>query len=504
MKRKEYFLSIDQGTTATNALLFDHELKLIANADTEFTQYFPKSGWVEHDLEEIWLSTQKSIRKTLKISGISPKKISAIGITNQRETTCAWDLKTGKALARAIVWQDRRTTQDCKQWIKANEEKWIHQKTGLFLDPYFSASKMSWLIQNNGRVQKAIQNKNCALGTIDSYLLHRLTGGQSFATEMSNASRTLLFNLKTLKWDDELLRFFEIPRLALPECKSSAEIFGHTLDVPGLPDGIPISGILGDQQSALLGQGCVHPGEAKCTYGTGSFILMNTGSQPKFSHHRLLTTLAWNIHGKVQYALEGGSFTAGAAVQWIRDQLNWIRKSEDIEKLALKAKPESDPRNAVVFLPAFAGLGAPYWVPEARGAIFGLTRGTTPNEIARAVLEGIAFLNHDILKAMEKDALRPVSSLHVDGGGSQNNFLMQFQSNLLQTPLNRPRMIETTSLGAAIAAGLGIGFFKDLPELKKKISLSKTFKPRIKNQERHELIKNWNQKMGALVQAFRT
>lgn len=493
-KSGDLILAIDQGTTGTTALLVNRNLRVLATHNVEFRQIYPKPGWVEHDLDDIWASTIKAIKAVLKGSKGYAKKIAAIGITNQRETACMWSKKTGSPLGHAIVWQDRRTASLCEKMKAEGHEPLIHKKTGLLLDPYFSGSKMAWAIENNDRVNRALKNGDCAFGTIDTYLVHRLTGGKSFVTEPSNASRTLLFNIEALDWDDELLRLFGVPRNSLPKVLGSTDQFGLTEKVPGLPNGIPIHGILGDQQSALLGQACVQQGMAKCTYGTGSFILLNTGSEIKRSNHRLLSTIAWKIGDETTYALEGGAFTAGASVQWLRDGLGIIKKSKDIETLA-KSVATSD---GVVFVPAFTGIGAPHWMPHARASFFGISRGTTKAHLARAVLEGIAFMNHDILKAMEQDLGSPMRSLNVDGGASKNNLLMQFQADILETRLVRPKMIETTALGAVFAAGLGVGLWKDLSEIEKSWASDKTFHPGMPKTQRTELLKEWKKAVESL------
>jgi glycerol kinase len=481
-------LAIDQGTTGTTAILVNRNLKVLASKNVEFRQIYPKPGWVEHDLTDIWASTLKAIKSVLRESKISPKKISAIGITNQRETACFWSKKTGKPLCNAIVWQDRRTADLCQKLKDEGKESEVSARTGLLLDPYFSGSKVKWAIENIKAVGTASRNGDCAFGTIDSYLIHKLTSGGTHATEPSNASRTLLFNIQALDWDSEMLDLFGVPRSMLPELRGSNDNFGLTKNVPGLPDGIPIHGVLGDQQSALLGQACVHQGMAKCTYGTGSFILLNTGPTIRRSSHRLLSTVAWKINGNTAYALEGGAFTAGASVQWIRDGLRLIKKSADIEKLARSVRSSE----GVVFVPAFTGIGAPYWLPNARAAFFGISRGTTAAHMARALLEGIALMNHDIMKAMEKDLGSSLRSLNVDGGASKNNLLMQFQADVLDLPLVRPKVIETTALGAVFVAGLGVGLWRGFSDIEKSWSADKRFKPAMAAQDREAHLKNWD------------
>lgn len=494
MPSKNLVLAIDQGTTGTTVLLVDKSLKILASKNTEYRQIYPKPGCVEHDLNDIWNSTQTCIAAVLRAKPGAAKKIAAIGITNQRETSCFWSKKTGKPLYNALVWQDRRTSEVCKKLLDAGKEPWISAKTGLVIDPYFSATKVQWALKNVPAVQAAVAKNDCAFGTIDSFLVSRLTGGKEHVTEPSNASRTLLYNIHELKWDAELLALFEVPQSILPQVLNSTDCFGTTYKVKGLPDGIPIHGILGDQQAALLGQACISPGQAKCTYGTGSFILMNTGSQVVSSSHRLLSTVAWKIGNEVCYALEGGAFTAGAAVQWVRDGLQFFKKSSDIEALAKKVKSS----DGVVFVPGFTGVGAPYWWPEARATLFGVTRGTTQAHIARAVLEGMAAMNFDILRAMEKDLGKKLVSLNVDGGAAKNNLLMQFQSDLLERELRRPKMIETTALGAVFAAGLGVGLWQNLSDIQRSWKFEKSFTPKMPASKREQFLKEWQRAMRAL------
>ncbi len=485
---KNLILAIDQGTTGTTALLVNKNLKVLASKNIEFRQIYPKPGWVEHNLNDIWNSTLKAIKGVLTGKKSLVNQIAAIGITNQRETSCFWSKKSGKPLCNAIVWQDRRTAEYCDSLKKSGKEVFIQTRTGLLLDPYFSASKISWALKNNLQVKAAAEKEDCAFGTIDSYLVHKLTSGQSHVTEPSNASRTMLFNLQNAFWDDDLLKLFEIPTHILPKVLSSTDLFGLTKNIPGLPNGIPIHGILGDQQSALLGQACLDEGTAKCTYGTGSFILLNTGKKIIKSKHRLLSTIAWKIENEITYALEGGAFTAGASVQWLRDGLQMFKKSSEVEPLA-KTVQSSD---GVIFVPAFAGIGAPHWLPNARASFFGITRGTQRGHLARAVLEGIALMNNDILIAMENDLGERLKSLNVDGGAASNNLLMQFQSDILRCSLIRPKLIETTALGAVFAAGLGVGIWKNLSDIKKSWKKDKIFNPSMQEDARLEFIKKWN------------
>lgn len=484
-----YILAIDQGTTGTTVLIINQKAEILAKVNQEFRQIFPKSGWVEHDPEDIWHSTRSTIKKSLEIAQISPYEIKAIGITNQRETVISWDAQSHKTFYNAIVWQCRRTADFCQSLRKKQKEKWIKKKTGLLIDPYFSASKINWLFKNVKSVSQAARSGNLRLGTVDTFLLWRLTNGQSFKTDVSNASRTMLMNLKTLNWDKELCAFFKVPWQALPTIHESNHHFGVTQNMGILPDGIPIHGIAGDQQAALFGQLCTKPGEVKCTFGTGSFMLMNTGGQPVESKHRLLTTLAWKLSGhKAVYALEGGAFICGAAVQWLRDGLKIINSSSEMEDLAKSV----DHTDGVEFVPALTGLGAPYWQAEARGIITGLNRGTTQAHIARATLEAMALQNAEILICMQKDAKKKVKSMKVDGGAVVNNLLMQLQSDYLQAPVIRPNRIETTALGAAYLAGLGVGIWKSTQEIERVIAIDKIFKPQIKKSVFLKRLSSWH------------
>jgi glycerol kinase len=483
----EHILAIDQGTTGTKSLIVDENLKLISEASVPFPQRFPKPGWVEHDLNEIWNSVLASIEQALEQAG--NVKISAIGITNQRETLCFWDRETGEPIARAIVWQDRRTADLCKQLAEKGAEPFFQENTGLILDPYFSGTKANWALKNWPEVQTAYKNGRLAIGTIDSYLVARLSGGGTHVTEPSNASRTLCFHLQRHQWDSELCQMLGVPPEIWPAVYPSTGRFGTTRRIKGLSDGTPITGVLGDQQAALLGQACIEEGQAKCTYGTGSFVLFNTGKRVVKSQKRMLSTVAWALSDTdYTYALEGSAFIAGAAVQWLRDGLKIIKKSSDIEELA-KSIPSSD---GVTFVPALTGLGAPYWNPDATGLFTGLTRGTTSGHLARAVLEGIAFQNAEILIAMKKDAGKPIASLNVDGGAAANNLLMQFQSDILGIELRRPQVLETTSLGAVFASGLGAGIWSDLSDIQKTWKEDRTFRPQIDEKEREQNLKRWN------------
>lgn len=483
----ELILAIDQGTTGTTTVVMDRQLNRIAEASIDFPQHFPKPGWVEHDLNDIWKSVVDTIAKV--VAQVDAKKIVAVGITNQRETLCFWDRRTGEPIARGIVWQDRRTAELCDELKRKGAEKFFQERTGLLLDPYFSGTKAAWALKHWGDVKSAHQAGHLAAGTIDSYVCARLTRGAAHVTEPSNASRTLALDIHKRKWDPELGSALGVPMDIWPEILPSTGRFGTTNGVPGLPDGIPIAGILGDQQSALMGQACVREGMAKCTYGTGAFLLMNTGKKIVPSRHRLLTTIAWALKDTdVTYALEGSAFVAGAAVQWLRDGMGFIETAAEVEKLA-GSVPSTD---GVVFVPALTGMGAPHWDPVATGMFTGLTRGTQRGHLARAVLEGIAFQNVDILAAMQKDLGKPMAQLSVDGGASANNLMIQFQADVLGVKLKRPRDLETTSLGAVFAAGLGVGIWSDLSEIEKSWKEDRTFQPVLNEYERADTMKRWH------------
>ncbi len=483
----KYILSIDQGTTSSRAIVFDHSGRIAGLAQKEFSQIFPTPGWVEHDALEIWDSQLEVILGALKSADINAENLAAIGITNQRETAVVWDRKTGKPLCNAIVWQDRRTAGFCDQLKADGHEEMIRQKTGLVIDAYFSASKWNWMLEHiPGAKEKAMAGE-LALGTIDSWLIWNLTGGSVHVSDVTNASRTMLFNINTLAWDQELLSLFGIPESMLPEVKSSSEIYGHTA-AGILSDSIPIAGIAGDQQAATFGQMCLSPGSVKNTYGTGCFILCNTGEQPVLSKNNLVTTIAWQLNGKTTYALEGSIFIGGAVVQWLRDGLGLISKSEDVEELASRVEDNG----GVYFVPAFTGLGAPHWDPYARGMIAGLTRGVTSGHIARAALESIAFQVNDVISAMEDDAGITIKELKVDGGAAINDLLMQFQANLIGIPVIRPETIETTALGAAYLAGLAVKFWTGLDEIEKQWAMDRTFTSDISQESQRELKEGWN------------
>jgi glycerol kinase len=483
-----YILAIDQGTTGSTALVLDRKLRVKAKVNKEFRQIFPKPGWVEHDVEDIWASVQTAVRGALRAAGIRGSDIAAIGITNQRETVALFHRKTGKPLHHAIVWQCRRTADFCQSLKSAGKESFVRAQTGLVLDPYFSGTKMRWLLDHVNGAQELAAKGDAVFGTIDTVLIHRLTGGKVHVTDVTNASRTLLMGLRSLAWEPELLDLLGIPRASLPEIVGSSGVVGHTRGLKFLPDGIPIAGIAGDQQSALVGQACFGEGEAKCTYGTGAFLLMNTGHDPVPSKHGLLTTVAWKLGDEVTYALEGSAFIAGAAVQWLRDGLQIIRKASEVEKLA-RSVPDS---GGVVFVPALAGLGAPHWRPEARGLLTGIDLGTTRAHLARAVLEGVAFQIYDLVEAMRQDAGRPVPLFKADGGASMNGLLMQFQADLLGVTLERPKMIETTALGAAFLAGLGIGFWQSREEVRQTWQAGASFSPSMSPLDRTKLLDRWH------------
>jgi len=484
----KYVLAVDQGTTGTTVLVLDRTLQVMARVNREFPQHFPRPGHVEHDLEDIWTSVVLAVNEALRKARVRGADVAAIGITNQRETTAVWNRNTGKPIARAIVWQDRRTADACRELRDAGHEDLIRARTGLVIDPYFSGTKLKWLLDNVRGARERARRGDLAFGTIDSFLVWRFTGGDVHVTDVTNASRTLLMNLKTLAWDDDLLQLFDVPREVLPEIRSSSEIYGFTAGFKGLPDGIPVAGIAGDQQAALFGQACFDVGDSKCTYGTGAFLLMNIGERPLLSRTGLLTTVAWRLGGgETAYAFEGSSFIAGAAVQWLRDGLGLIEKSSEVETLALQVKDT----NGVVFVPALVGLGAPHWRPEARGLLTGITRGTTAAHVARAVLEGIGFEIHELAQAMERDAGRTIKSFKVDGGACACNLLMQFQADLLQTKVVRPKMTETTALGAAFLAGLAVGVWSSKDAIRRVWKQDRKFSPRMKSPVREAKLAAW-------------
>jgi len=492
---QEYILSFDQGTTSSRAVVFDKKGDIVSIAQKEFTQIFPQPGWVEHDALEIW-STQLGVAaEAVSKAGLTVQQIAAIGITNQRETTVVWDKITGQPLYNAIVWQDRRTAAFCDALKAEGKDLLIQQKTGLVVDAYFSATKLKWILdQVPGAREKAAAGNLC-FGTIDSWLLWKLTNGKVHATDVSNAARTMLYNIHELCWDKELLEIFDIPAAVLPEVRSSSEIYGHTQHILTAHE-IPVAGMAGDQQAALFGQMCTQPGMVKNTYGTGCFMLMNTGTKAVPSTNNLLTTIAWKVNGEVQYALEGSVFIAGAVVQWLRDGLKIIRSSADIEALA----KEVDSTDGVYLVPAFAGLGAPYWNQQARGTMVGITRGTTAAHIALAALESIAYQTMDVLKAMEADSGIAIKELRVDGGATINNLLMQFQSDILKSNVIRPRITETTALGAAYLAGLAVGYWSNMEEIQAQWQKEQQFIPRMAEEKRVALAAGWKKAIGAAIE----
>jgi glycerol kinase len=483
---KKYILALDQGTTSSRAIVFDHDGSIVSVAQKEFKQIFQQPGWVEHDPEEIW-STQLGVAaEAITKAGLGTENIHAIGITNQRETTVVWDRNTGKPIYNAIVWQDRRTADFCDELKRKNLHILIQQRTGLVVDAYFSASKVRWILDNVESARTRAEKGELCFGTVDTWLLWNLTKGQVHATDVSNASRTMLMNLQTLQWDGELEKIFNIPGNMLPQIRSSSEVFGTTQNILTATN-IPIAGIAGDQQSALFGQMCTAQGMVKNTYGTGCFMLMNTGEKAVISKNNLLTTVAWKINGKTEYALEGSVFIAGAVVQWLRDGLGIIRSSGDVEKLAAKVKDSE----GVYVVPAFTGLGAPYWNQHARGTMVGITRGTTAAHIAKAALDSIAYQTADVLKAMEADSGISIKELRVDGGATVNNILMQFQSDILNTIVVRPKITETTALGAAYLAGLATGYWSSIDEIQQQWKVDRKFEPAMEKNEAEALLAGW-------------
>ncbi len=489
-----YILALDQGTTSSRSILFDKSGNMKSIAQKEFTQHFPQPGWVEHNAEEIWSTQFGTMAEAVAKAGINMKQIAAIGITNQRETTVVWERKTGKPIYNAIVWQDKRTSDQCDNLKAAGYSKLIQEKTGLIIDSYFSATKLQWILDHVPNARQKAENGELAFGTIDTWLVWKLTAGAVHITDVSNASRTMLLNIHSCKWDDELLQLFNIPQSLLPSVQPSSAVYGYTGNI--IPESnIPIGGIAGDQQAALFGQQCTKPGMVKNTYGTGCFMLMNTGNKAITSKNNLLTTIAWQIDGTTTYALEGSVFIAGAVVQWLRDGLKIIRNSSDVEQLAATVTNAE----GVYIVPAFAGLGTPYWNQKARGSIFGLTRGSTDAHIARAALDSIAFQTSDVLTAMNADAGIPIAELRADGGATINNHLMQFQSDILNTNVICPRITETTALGAAYLAGLAVGFWKNTDEIKEQWQTEKRFTPIMTEEERAALKHGWQRAVKAAI-----
>jgi glycerol kinase len=482
-----FLLAIDQGTTGSTALVLSERAEVIGRATQEFAQHFPQPGWVEHDTDEIWASVEAAVAGALRAASVKASDCAAIGITNQRETTLLWERASGRSIHRAIVWQDRRTAPRCAELKAKQLEPLFRERTGLVLDPYFSGTKLEWLLDNVAGARARAERGELCFGTIDCWLAYRLSGGALHVTDASNASRTLLYDIRRGQWDGELLEHLRVPRAVLPEVRGNSEVYGKTRGLAMLPDGIPIAGMAGDQQSALFGQTCFAVGDAKCTYGTGAFLLQNTGREAKRSQNGLLTTVAWRIGNETTYALEGSSFVAGSAVQWLRDQLGIIKNAAEIEALASKVSSTE----GVMFVPALTGLGAPHWDPDARGLICGLTRGSSAAHIARATLEGIAFQIAELAHAMAKDAGAALKRLRVDGGASMNALLMQFQADLLDVDIDRPSCVETTALGAAYLAGLAVGVFSDTSAVSKVHRIDRTFRPAMSASDRAAHLEKW-------------
>lgn len=483
----EVLLAIDQGTTGSTAVLLDRKLHVYGSVNEEYPQIYPQPGWVEHDPDAIWHSVRSVVQKVLARTGVKASEIAAIGITNQRETVVGWEKDSGKPIHNAVVWQCRRTASICKELKDAGHETLVRDRTGLVLDPYFSGTKIAWILDHVDGARDRVGDLR--FGTIDSFLVSRLTAGTAHVTDVSNASRTMLMDLAKGTWDEDLAELLRVPLSLMPEIRSSSEVYGHTKGLDFLPDGIPISGMAGDQQAALFGQACFDVGEAKCTYGTGAFLLMNVGNKPQRSDNGLLSTAAWKLGDETTYALEGSSFIAGAIVGWLRDGLGMISSSKEVEALAASVSDT----NGVVLVPALAGLGAPHWNPNARGVLWGITGGTTKAHVARAALEGIAFQCNDILHAMEDDVGCKLQLLRVDGGASSNNLLMQFQSDVLDVPLSRPHILETTALGAALLAGLGAGFFESVEDIRKVWREDRRFAPHMTDTARSEHLARWRE-----------
>ena len=484
---KKYIMALDRGTTSSRCIIFDKDGNIIKVAQKEFEQIYPKPGWVEHDAMEIWGSQSGVMREAVDTAGINPEEIAAIGITNQRETTVVWDKKTGKPIYNAIVWQCRRTSEICDELKEKGLTECIREKTGLIIDAYFSATKVKWILDNVEGARERAKKGELLFGTIDTWLIWKLTGGRVHVTDYSNASRTMMYNINTLEWDKDILKELDIPEIMLPEVKESSCVYGY-IDSGLFADiKIPIAGCAGDQQSALFGQNCFEEGTAKNTYGTGCFLLMNTGEKPVKSENGLLTTISWGVDGKVEYALEGSIFMGGASIQWLRDELRMIKSAADSEKYAMRVENT----NGVYVVPAFTGLGAPYWDMYARGTIVGLTRGAKKEHLIRATLESIAYQTKDVLEAMQNDSGIELKSLKVDGGASNNNFLMQFQSDILNVKIDRPKIVETTALGAAYLAGLAVGFFKSKEDIKKRWVCDREFEPKMSEEVREKSYKDW-------------
>jgi glycerol kinase len=484
---KKYILAIDQGTTSSRAILFAKSGQIVGVAQKEFTQIFPKPGWVEHDAMEIWGSVQSVISEVLAKYPVSASEVAAIGITNQRETAVVWDKNTGIPVYNAIVWQSRQTMDICNELKADGHDDLFRNKTGLLIDAYFSGTKVKWILDNVDGAREKAENGDLLFGTIDSWLIWKLSGGKKHVTDYTNASRTLMYNIYDLKWDKELLDILTVPASMLPEVSSSSEVYATTESHLFFGEKVPISGVAGDQQAALFGQACFEAGMAKNTYGTGCFLLMNTGEEAVRSKHGLLTTIAWGIDGKVEYALEGSIFVAGSAIQWLRDGLNIIQNAADSEQLATQV----DSTDGVYVVPAFVGLGTPYWDSDARGSVFGITRGTTKAHLTRATLESLAYQTKDVFSSMESDSGISLKKLRVDGGATANNFLMQFQSDMLDVPVEKPVVLETTALGAAYLAGLAVGFWKDKQEIAENWDINHTFNPRMDDKTRQKQYDGW-------------
>ncbi|KOY77866.1 Glycerol kinase [Apilactobacillus kunkeei] len=487
MQNEQYIMSIDEGTTSVRAMIFNHSGEVVSKSQKEITQFFPQSGWVEHDANEIWDAVQTVISETLIHSKIPPYKVRGIGITNQRETTVMWDRITGEPVHNAIVWQSKQTSDIANDLKAVGYTDMIHEKTGLVIDSYFSATKIKWLLDNVDGIREKAENGDILFGTIDTWILWKLTGGHVHATDYSNASRTMLYNIHTLSWDDEILKALDIPKQILPSVKSSSEIYGYTAGYAFYGVQIPVSGIAGDQQAALFGQLGLEAGSIKNTYGTGSFIVMNTGNKPVLSNRGLLTTIAYGIDGKVNYALEGSVFVAGSAIQWLRDGLRMISDAKETQELAFNSTNDHD----VYVVPAFTGLGAPYWDQDSRGAIFGLTRATSKEDFVKATLDSLAYQTKDVVNTMVDDTQLDLKHLKVDGGAAQNDYLMQFQSDILNTPIERSSISETTALGAAYLAGLAVGFWKDIDEIKQIKPKQDEFYPKMDEDKRNHYYEGW-------------
>ncbi|CAH0140265.1 glycerol kinase GlpK [Peribacillus frigoritolerans] len=492
---EKYILSLDQGTTSSRAILFNEKGEIVHSSQKEFTQHFPKPGWVEHNANEIWGSILAVIAGVLSESSVKPEQIAGIGITNQRETAVVWDKETGTPVYNAIVWQSRQTSGICDELKEKGLNDLFRDKTGLLIDAYFSGTKVKWILDNvEGARQKADEGK-LLFGTIDTWLIWKLSGGKAHVTDYSNASRTLMYNIHELKWDEELLEILTVPKSMLPEVRPSSEEYARTIEYHFFGQSIPIAGAAGDQQAALFGQACFNEGMAKNTYGTGCFMLMNTGTKAVSSEHGLLTTLAWGLNGKVEYALEGSIFVAGSAIQWLRDGLRMLHDAKDSEDYAKRVEST----DGVYVVPAFVGLGTPYWDSEVRGAVFGLTRGTSKEHFIRATLESLAYQTKDVLDAMEADSGIELQTLRVDGGAVKNDFLMQFQGDLLRVPVERPTINETTALGAAYLAGLAVGYWKDQEEISRQWAVDKTFEPSMEEQESEKLYEGWKKAVHAAM-----